>query len=117
VNIEVATDAELQRDDWRGAARALGPAQAVRVAPEYESKPLRLYARELEPIPPQGADVTRLTTIANGRPPRPPPPPPGFTEQSRTTTPSYVITRYAAPAPRHLAAAPGILIPQKGTNP
>jgi hypothetical protein len=117
VNVEVASDAKLQRDDWRGAARALGPAQAVVVTPEYESKPLRLYARELAPIPPQGADVTRLVTISNGRPPHAAPPPQGFTEQSRTTTPSYVITRYAAPAPQHLAAAPGILIPQKGTNP
>jgi hypothetical protein len=116
VNAEVATDPKLERDDWRGAARALGPTQAVVVAPDYESKSLRLYARDLGPIPPQGADVARLVTISNGRPPKAPPAPPGFAEQSRTTTASYVITRYAAPAPQHLAAAPGILI-QKGTTP
>jgi hypothetical protein len=117
VNVEVTADAKLQRDDWRGAASALGPAEAVVVAPEYESKSLRLYAHDLEPIPPQGVDVTQVVTVANGRPPQAPPPPPGFTEQSRTTTESYVLTRYTAAAPQHLAAAPGTLIPQKGTSP
>jgi uncharacterized membrane protein len=116
VNVEVATDAKLQRDDWRGAARALGPAQAVIVTPEYEAKPLRLYAEDLASIPPQGIDVTQVVTIATGRPPQAPPPPPGFTAQSRTITPSYVLTRYTAPAPQHLAAAPGALTP-KGTAP
>jgi hypothetical protein len=116
VNIEVATDAKLQRDDWRGAAKALGPTQAVIVTPEYETKSLRVYADHLTPIPPRGAHVTQVATIANGRPPHAPPPPQGFTEQSRTTTPSYTLTRYTAPAPRQLAAAPGILI-QKGTAP
>jgi mannosyltransferase len=118
VNAEVATDVKLQRDDWRGAATKLAPAQAVLVTPDYEAKPLRLYARGLEPIPPQGADVTQVATITNGRPPKPPPAPPGFTETGRTTTASYVLTHYTAAAPQHIPAAPGALIQsQKGTNP
>jgi 4-amino-4-deoxy-L-arabinose transferase-like glycosyltransferase len=116
VNAEVATDAKLQRDDWRGAAKKLGPVQAVLVTPDFEAKPLRLYAYGLEPIPPQGADVQQLATIANGRPPEPPPAPPGFTETGRTATQSYVLTHYTAAAPQHIPATPGSLI-QKGTNP
>jgi uncharacterized membrane protein len=121
VNAEVATDAKLQRDDWRGAAKALGPAtttdRAVVVDPDYDSKPLRLYAHGLAPIPPQGADVAEVVTIASARPPvAKPPPTSGFTATSHTATPSYVLTRYTAQTPQHVAAAPGVLI-QKGTQP
>ncbi|MEA2409958.1 MAG: mannosyltransferase, partial [Thermoleophilaceae bacterium] len=116
VNVEVASDAKLQRDDWRGAARALGSAtepRAVVVTPDYEGKPLRLYSGGLAPLPPQGADVREVVEIANGRPPKEPPAPPGFSEVARTLTPSYVLVRYQAPAARHLAAQPGTLL-QKG---
>ncbi|MDX6668523.1 MAG: mannosyltransferase [Solirubrobacteraceae bacterium] len=119
VNLEVTSDAKLQRDDWRGAARALGSApepRAIVVTPDYESKPLRLYARRLEPIPPQGTDVTQVVTVANGRPPQAAPAPQGFTEFSRTTTPSYVLVRYHAPAAIHLPPSTGGLI-DKGTQP
>jgi uncharacterized membrane protein len=116
VNLEVATDPKLERDDWRGAAAGLGPAQAVVVTPDFHAKPLRLYARDLEPVPAQGVDVTQIATIGVGRPPQAPPPPPGFTEQSRTTTASYVLTRYTAVALQHLPASPGALV-KKGTVP
>src|SRR4051812_17873347 len=116
VNAEVATDAKLERDDWRGAAAKLGSAQAVVVTPDFHAKPLRLYARGLEPVPAQGVDVTQVATIVVGRPPKTPPPPPGFTVESRTTTPSYVLTRYTAAAPQHLPASPGALV-EKGTTP
>lgn len=116
VNVEVASDAKLQRDDWRGAARALGRAGETRVivvTPDYQSKPLRLYARDVASLPPQGADVREVVAIANGRPPKEPPAPPGFREVARTLTPSYVLVRYQAPAAHHLAAKPGTLL-QKG---
>jgi mannosyltransferase len=121
VNAEVATDTKLQRDDWRGAAKALGPpppgaSRAVVVKPDYETKPLRLYAPALAPLPAQGADVTDVVTIDNGRPPRAQPGPPGFTEIARTTTPSYVLVRYRSPAAVHLPASSGTLL-QKGTQP
>jgi uncharacterized membrane protein len=116
VNVEVASDAKLQRDDWRGAARALGSAtepRAVVVTPDYQSKPLRLYAGDIAPLPPQGADVREVVEVANGRPPKEPPAPAGFREVARTLTPSYVLVSYQAPAAVHLAAQPGTLL-QKG---
>jgi hypothetical protein len=86
------------------------------VTPDYQQKPLRLYARELAPLPPQGAAVTDLVTIANGRPPRAQPAPQSFVEVGRTTTASYVLVRYHAPTPVHIRASSGTLL-QKGTQP
>jgi 4-amino-4-deoxy-L-arabinose transferase-like glycosyltransferase len=115
VNVEVATDVKLQRDDWRGAAKALGPApetRVVTVTPPYDKKPLRLYAGSLPPLPPQGADVRELVAIVYGRPPADPAPPAGFPEVvERVRTPSYVLVRYRSPAPRHYA---GVALIQKG---
>jgi mannosyltransferase len=102
VNAEVATDPKLERDDWRGAANQLAttsPGTAILVTPDYQEKPLRLYAESLPTVPAAGTRVTQLDAIAIGRPPRTiPPPPPGFTERERVATPSYVLVRYRAPA-------------------
>jgi 4-amino-4-deoxy-L-arabinose transferase-like glycosyltransferase len=129
VNIEVTSDAKLQRDDWRGAARALGPTtagpRAVIVSPDYAKRPLRLYAGSLPPLPP-GTAVTEVDLIVNARPPSPPPAaPPPFRQASTKQTPSYVLTRYvsSAPAPVDPNAFPtpkpsAALIQQtKGTTP
>jgi mannosyltransferase len=108
VNLEVASDAKLQRDDWRGAAKALGPAtepRAVIVTPDFAKRPLRLYAGSLPELPAAGADVREVVVIDNARPPRGVVSPPGFTERSRTRTPSYILVRYRAPATRHLTLA------------
>ena len=117
VNVEVATDVKLQRDDWRGAARALGHAPETRVVtvdPPYDKKPLRLYAGSLPPLPPQGADVREVVAIVYGRPPADPAPPPGFPEVvERVRTPSYVLVRYRSPVPRHYA---GVALIQKGPS-
>src|SRR4051795_7882668 len=105
VNVEVATDVKLQRDDWRGAARSLGHAPETRVVtvdPPFDKKPLRLYAGSLPPLPPQGLDVSELVAIVYGRPPKDPAAPPGFPEVvARVRTPSYVLVRYRSPVPRH----------------
>jgi hypothetical protein len=114
VNIEVMSDVKLQRDDWRGAAKALGRATETRVVivtPEFAKKPLRLYAGSLPPVPPSGVDVREVDVIVNGRPPKDPAPPAGFTEVSRARTPSYVVVRYQAPTARHFA---GVALLQKG---
>jgi 4-amino-4-deoxy-L-arabinose transferase-like glycosyltransferase len=126
VNVEVASDAKLQRDDWRGAARALGPAtepRAVIVSPDYAKKPLRLYAGSLPPLPP-GASLREVDVIVNARPPAPPaPPPPGFELAGTVTTPSYVLARYRSPAPIAVDPAqfptpkPAAALIQKGTSP
>src|SRR4051794_24850877 len=117
VNIEVATDVKLPRDDWRGAARALGhgsETRVVTVTPPYAKKPLRLYAGSLPPLPQQGADVREVVAIVYGRPPADPAPPPGFPEVvERVRTPSYVLVRYRSPVPRHYA---GVALIQKGPS-
>jgi mannosyltransferase len=115
VNLEVASDAKLQRDDWRGAAKALGKATETRVVivtPDYAKKPLRLYAGSLPELPPSGADVREVVIIDSARPPKDPAPPPGFTEVSRVRTPSYVLVRYRSQAPARVGAAPALI--QKG---
>jgi mannosyltransferase len=108
VDVEVASDAKLQRDDWRGAARALGPAsepRAVLVIPDYSKKPLRLYAGAL---PEKPAPVREAVAIATDRPPPADvPAPPGFTEVGRVRTASYILVRYRAPEPRAIPAAAG----------
>ena len=115
VNVEVATDVKLQRDDWRSAARTLGPAPETRVVvvdPPYDKKPLRLYVGSLPPLPPQGADVREVVAIEYGRPPKDPAPPPGFPQVvARVRTPSYVLVRYRSPVARHFA---GVALIQKG---
>jgi hypothetical protein len=106
---------KLQRDDWRGAARALGPAPETRVVvvdPPYDKKPLRLYAGSLPPLPVQGADVREVVAIQYGRPPRDPAPPAGFPQVvQRVRTPSYVLVRFRSPVPRRYS---GVALIQKG---
>jgi hypothetical protein len=107
VDVQVASQAKLQRDDWRSVAAALGPAVAPRaivVTPDYAKKPLRLYAGSLPPLTPAGADVTEVDVIGNARPVafRDPPPPAGFALASREITPSYELIRFRSAAPVHV---------------
>jgi mannosyltransferase len=67
VAISVASRKELQRDDWRGIARTLGPpkvARAILVQPIHGSIPLRLYMPGLKPLPPAGATVGEIVAVA-----------------------------------------------------
>jgi mannosyltransferase len=113
VNVEVAGDAKLQRDDWRGAAKALGPAtetRAVIVSPDYAKKPLRLYAGSLPPLP-AGTTVREVDVIVNDRPPAATPPAlPGFRLDSTVRSPSYLLARYLSAAP---AAVPTVAVGRK----
>jgi hypothetical protein len=124
VNIEVMSDAKLQRDDWRGAARALGPAtdpRAVVVSPDYAKKPLRLYAGALPPLPP-GTAVREVDVIVNDRPPAGAPPAlPGFSLDATVRTPSYLFARYRSPTPIPVPMVPvgrkpAAYLIQKGPN-
>lgn len=50
VDIQVTRDADLQRQNWRGLARAMGPARetrAVIVEPGYATTPLQIYGHQL----------------------------------------------------------------------
>jgi 4-amino-4-deoxy-L-arabinose transferase-like glycosyltransferase len=106
--IQTSLNTSLQRDDWRGAARALVPATAVPraivVTPEVAKTPLRLYAGELPLVPPSGARVREIDLLANARPPRfaPSPPPPGFALTARRRTESWQLVRYVARSARRL---------------
>jgi mannosyltransferase len=104
VVVSVDTRPELQRDDWRGVARALGKAEgprAIIVSPINGSIPLGLYL-PLEKL--TQADVTEVDAVAvaprlAGKTRTAPPlrvaaPPPGFTEIGRHQGATYTVVRY-----------------------
>jgi uncharacterized membrane protein len=102
----VVLDPSLQRDDWRGAARALGSVTGPRaiVADVVAPIPLQSYLRGVVGYPSAGlpireVDVISLARGSFGRPliPVTPLPLPGFQVQELTTD-SYIVLRYRAPA-------------------
>jgi hypothetical protein len=120
--IAVEANPEFQRDDWRGAARALGPAPVTRalvVTPLNGRVPLSLYAPRLLPFPDGAARVpdsgagpavrvseVDLLAVAERRPgqtPSPPRPPspalPGFRVALRLARPTFTLIRLRADAP------------------
>jgi 4-amino-4-deoxy-L-arabinose transferase-like glycosyltransferase len=115
VFVVVSVDArpELQRDDWRGIARTLGPptggARALVVSPINGSIPLGLYLPGLSKLTSAGAPVTEIDAVAvaqhkageTRRAPAIPsvPPPPGFREVARHSGPTFTVVRYRADAP------------------
>jgi uncharacterized membrane protein len=119
--VGVAADPALQRDDWRGAARALAPAAAgerVIVSSPGALVPLRYYLpglRPLRPTPVMAAEIDYVGLAlrrggARGRPPRPPGSPqpgPGFAVAGRTEAATFTVVRMRAPAPQPVA--PGAL--------
>jgi hypothetical protein len=106
VVLSVDTRPELQRDDWRGVARALGRhpgARIIVVSPINGSIPLGLYL-PLHKLR-GAADVTELDAVAvaprvPGKSRRAPPvrvtgsPPIGYSEISRYQGPTYTVVRY-----------------------
>jgi hypothetical protein len=102
---------ELQRDDWRGIARTLGPAppgaRAIVVSPINGGIPLRLYMPGLSKLGPANVSEVDAVAVAEHRsgetrhaPPVPPvPPPPGFHEIGRHSGPTFTVIRYQADIP------------------
>jgi mannosyltransferase len=118
--VGVAADPALQRDDWRGAARALGTADGARVIVTSPGAlvPLSYYLPGLRPLgaaPATAAEVDYVALAlrrgaARGSPPRPPHSPlpgPGFAVAGRTEAATFTVVRMRAPAPQPLA--PGVL--------
>jgi hypothetical protein len=113
--VGVAVDPALQRDDWRDAARALGPAGGERVIVSSPGAfvPLRYYLPGLRPLvaPATTAEVDYVAIAmhrggSRSAPPRPrdnPLPAPGFVVAERLETASFTLVRMRAPAPRGLA--------------
>jgi hypothetical protein len=102
--LQVSLNTSLQRDDWRGVARAMGAARGTRAVvlqPPVGKTPLRLYAGSLAPIGVHGVRAAEIDLVANARPPRfgTPRPPPGFRITDRRTTASWDFIRYRSRAP------------------
>jgi 4-amino-4-deoxy-L-arabinose transferase-like glycosyltransferase len=117
--IGIDASAKYQRDDWRGAARALGPPAADRiiVAPPGSLVPLRYYLpglRALAAPPPAGTEVDYVAIArrsGSGRvdPPRPseiPLPGPAFEIGSRTEGDTFTVIRTRAAVAAPIAAQP-----------
>ncbi len=108
VDVQVTSDARLQRTDWRDAAKHLGAGtKAIVVTPAWDEKPLRLYAKDLGLLPATPMPVTEVVSIAEGQPPRfpDPPPPPGFRVAEKRLTASYELIRYVSDSPQPVSGA------------
>ncbi|MEA2422015.1 MAG: mannosyltransferase [Thermoleophilaceae bacterium] len=112
VVVSVAARPELQRDDWRGIARALGPpagGRAIIVSPINGSIPLSLYLPGQRALGPSGATVQEVDAVAvaphvAGEERRAPvvpaaTPPAGFREVARHRGRTYTVVRYRSDAP------------------
>jgi mannosyltransferase len=117
----VATVPTMQRDNWRGAVRALGPIKGVRVlsAPEGAIVPLRYYLPHVQVAnAPQvrTAEIDYLAlaprikgkTGGRPKPPRPrhpPEPKPSFKLTKRAFTDTYSVLRLQAKGPENVPSA------------
>ncbi|MFL5887247.1 MAG: glycosyltransferase family 39 protein [Thermoleophilaceae bacterium] len=111
VDIATPLDKKLQRDDWRGAVRALGPASSPRVvvtAPSFLDVPLTTYLHPAARVGPPGAVAAELDLIRLRRGSQAAAPPvaiTGFTLVGVKRTVSYELLRYRAPVPVRITAA------------
>lgn len=108
VDVRVPGDEGLHRDDWRGIARAMGPASETRIValtPGWHVKPFSFYSPNVQPLL-TGQRVSEVTTITyDGYVPgtpggvRAPVPGPPFREASRQTVQRFTLVRYTADRP------------------
>jgi hypothetical protein len=110
IAIAVAADPAYQRDDWRGAAKALGPPERDRtiiVTPASGILPLSLYLPRSRPTPAEGVDVTEIGLVGlasrapgdERKPPRPkrdPQPAPIFGQIIRVDGETYTSVLFRA---------------------
>jgi 4-amino-4-deoxy-L-arabinose transferase-like glycosyltransferase len=101
----VVRDPDFQRDNWRGAVRALGQPTSTRVivADGVGAVTLKPYVSGLGAYPPAGTPVREVDMVWVGRAgyghpllPVAPVALPGFQRQE-TRTKSYIVVRYTAP--------------------
>ena len=136
----VAVDIEprYQRDDWRGAVRALGTsgqARAIIVTPPSGRIPLMFYLRDgARPVVPPGVDVRELDMVGMaprlpGQPPAPPRPPViainQLSEFARTQAETFTVVREGSATRQHIEATtsaspldgrPGVMIYQPASR-
>jgi len=122
--LTVNVDPARGRDDWRGAAEALGPpppgGRFVVVSPEVGRVPLGVYLPGLEPVPPGGVAVREAVSVAvdPGGPAdaREPPRParllavPSMRLVRRVYAPGYSVLVYRSRAPVALGPEQGPLL-------
>jgi len=121
--VGVARDARLQRDDWRGAARALGAIAEPRliVANAGAFNALRYYLPDLRLAAPPAFTTAEIDYLAlpvrlpgerpaPPRPAAPAAPAAGYTLAGRTDGETYTVLRWRAPALRAepIAPSPGL---------
>ncbi|MDX6698989.1 MAG: mannosyltransferase [Solirubrobacteraceae bacterium] len=110
VDRQVLRRPELGRADWRAIASDLGPDsrdRVIAIVPGFAQAPLRVYGRELSPLPPTGVRVTEVDLVGNfvlgvQREPRPPA---GFAAAGRATHVQVALLRYHSPSPRLVTPA------------
>jgi mannosyltransferase len=114
----VALQPSWQRDDWRGAAAALGSPHGPRalvVQPENALAPLSVYLDGLRLMPAAGTPVREVafvaTVVRSGRQVHPAPPPRsrpqalhGFRLVEQRYADSYTVLRFRSPTPRRVSA-------------
>jgi hypothetical protein len=108
---------EFQRDDWRGAAEAIGPAtdrRALVVNPIAGAVALRLYLDGLEPFGEEFKRVDEIALVAvterrpgeTPHPPRPQTPTlPGFEPFARVETDTFTLVRLRAVGRQFIASS------------
>lgn len=104
----VISNPAFQRENWRGAAHALGPLEAPRaiVADLGSEVPLQPYLRGLHSYPSNGSPVSEVDVMWLARDgswgpiaPLTPAVLPGFSNVKLIRTSSYVVVRYRASQP------------------
>ena len=125
--IAVFARPEFQRDDWRGAAEAIGTARGERalvVNPIAGEVALRVYLDGLEPFGKGFRRVDEIVLVAvterrpgeTPRPPRPPSPPiPGFVIEGRRETDTFTLVRLRAGAVKEISS-PGLTYNRLGRD-
>ena len=116
----VASDPELQRDDWRAAVRALGPIREPRLivaTPDSALTPLRYYLPGLRPAAPPTFTTAEIDYVAlpvrspgerpqPPRPRRPVAPTAQYTLATGTLGKTFTVLRWRMAAPRAEPVAP-----------
>jgi hypothetical protein len=117
--VGVVVEPNWRRDDWRGSARALGPARVQRlvvISPGAGERPFRLYRPDTAPIPRSGVPVREIALVSGPsrgghrvHPPTPPRPgrplaPAFFKEVRRKYADTYTLVVLRAPSPTGLTA-------------